>query len=862
MKGDFSRQTLCNARKRHYIGVLMQQGRVQLDADWNEQQGIFQNRIETGSLDLIGMCGAPRHNPGFCIMTEETQLSKEEKERLARLGILPLKGDNFLIGPGHYYVDGILCENDEVLSFTTQIDLLNITFSGKPETYLAYLDVWHRHMTALDDPLIREKALGGPDTTTRIKTVWQVRVSPLNEWEIKTESTTGMLAACAGRPDSSSGDSPCLLLPTSGYKRLENQLYRVEIHDPGSPGDKASFKWSRDNGSIVAKIDKMSNDDPKKLIVKDIGPDTTLRFAPQQWVEVINNELELNGTPGCLIRIKEVDLDKLEITLEDAPTVSIDAKLNPKLRQWDGKGLVEIPADNDGWIGLESGIEVKFSQGTYKSGDYWLIPARSVTGDIEWPYDETPDKNPLPQPPLGIQHHYCKLALLDFNGFRFTKVEDCRRIFAPLADDIGISKVLLNRVGYGDNLLHNGMDISSDILANGLRIIFHEPIDKSIVSHASCSVTLELPFPLTSEDQKIWGDAVIGYQPFILGAYIQIEKPRELCWYPLNETVAFFQNIWAKNVKSRIRCLFQQDWEVFDPEGSPSSNWDYNEKNYVVQSSGDTGAGEKGSIGFGTISINKQRLRENAQYIGLTATKPLGTYYYHPYPLYLGMVFNWRNNQDYWLFQCGYYPWIIGRGTLWFIKGVVMHIKDGQLADEDVYINDIIGNSPCLPEEISLDIKQSKERLIFGILVEFKGGNGYCFNDFSHEESFEVPQAPKKLEEGSGVGMATRFTGGAQFTRMEIVYPDGKEVLIPPVDENRILAHLAVKRFLPKYNGGIGINSRYCLNSQTTIGTVHSEADFEQWFWMVPPMPRYGYGYGYSDGSGYGTSLISGDVIS
>ena len=42
MKGDFSRQTYKKAK--HYSGVLMQQGRVQLDADWNEQQAIARHR--------------------------------------------------------------------------------------------------------------------------------------------------------------------------------------------------------------------------------------------------------------------------------------------------------------------------------------------------------------------------------------------------------------------------------------------------------------------------------------------------------------------------------------------------------------------------------------------------------------------------------------------------------------------------------------------------------------------------------------------------------------------------------------------------------------------------------------------------
>ena len=38
MKGDFTRFSFDPAK--HYSGVRMQQGRVQLDADWNEQQSI------------------------------------------------------------------------------------------------------------------------------------------------------------------------------------------------------------------------------------------------------------------------------------------------------------------------------------------------------------------------------------------------------------------------------------------------------------------------------------------------------------------------------------------------------------------------------------------------------------------------------------------------------------------------------------------------------------------------------------------------------------------------------------------------------------------------------------------------------
>ena len=63
--------------------------------------------------------------------------------------------------------------------FTAQPDLRPTGPSLLPATdglYVAYLEAWERHITALEDETIKETALGGPDTTTRTKTVWQVRM--------------------------------------------------------------------------------------------------------------------------------------------------------------------------------------------------------------------------------------------------------------------------------------------------------------------------------------------------------------------------------------------------------------------------------------------------------------------------------------------------------------------------------------------------------------------------------------------------------------------------------------------------------------------------------------------------------------
>lgn len=63
MQGDFSR-LLFQPRGAH-TGVLMQQGRVQLDADWNEQVGIDAARTARLAADVLGAAVAPLDDPGF-----------------------------------------------------------------------------------------------------------------------------------------------------------------------------------------------------------------------------------------------------------------------------------------------------------------------------------------------------------------------------------------------------------------------------------------------------------------------------------------------------------------------------------------------------------------------------------------------------------------------------------------------------------------------------------------------------------------------------------------------------------------------------------------------------------------------------
>lgn len=559
MKGDFSRDTF--DKSKHYNSVLMQQGRVQLDADWNEQQAINSYLRETETRDIIGKCGTPENDSGF-----------EIKCGLHRSG-MPM----ILIGKGRYYVDGILCENENELDYIKQVGKPEIPLSNECPFGLVYLDVWNRHISFLDDPNIKERALGGPDTTTRIMTIWQVKIHHYAELPkcdmdfIKDIDPTydinnrGMIDAQTIPIDD---ETPCYLPPQSNYQGIENQLYRIEIHRGGNfkknNNSQVTFKWSQDNGSVVTAITGIN----KTLItVSDLGKDDVLGFKEGQWVEISDDVIELNGNLGFMTKINDIFLDEQQIELsQELPNdfiVRFDPK-NPdryhlKLRRWDGANSNGLEITGN-WQYIDRGIQVTFSDGEYKTGDYWLIPTRTATGDIEWPSG--------PQIRKGIEHHYCPLAIIKYseerNKYRYSLEKDCREKFPSLTDlKNEESGIHITKVCYGDNKLDLINDSEIDVKEfSGLLIVFDKNIEKIVEKYNFIGgqdslrppnpiffVTLYIPFPvLLPTNNILYLDNVIGYQPLVLIANIKNND---------NEIILNFNGIttggWIQNVLPKAR---------------------------------------------------------------------------------------------------------------------------------------------------------------------------------------------------------------------------------------------------------------------------------------------------------------------
>ena len=146
------------------------------------------------------------------------------------------------IGAGHYYADGTLLENDSETAYPDQPDRFDVDWPLPAGRHAIVLESWRRLITALDDPSIREVALGGPTTSSRERVVWQVGRGARRRrtGSAPTSCPTGCRPP-ASWPRAPSRTqvltSPCLVPPQAGFTGLENQFYRVEIFDSGPAYD-------------------------------------------------------------------------------------------------------------------------------------------------------------------------------------------------------------------------------------------------------------------------------------------------------------------------------------------------------------------------------------------------------------------------------------------------------------------------------------------------------------------------------------------------------------------------------------------------------------------------------------------------
>ncbi|MCK0195347.1 DUF6519 domain-containing protein [Ancylobacter sp. 6x-1] len=403
MKGDFSRVSFDAVRSVRQVTI--QQGRVLSDADLGEASDAMLRRIETETIDTLGAEAAPSIGGGF--------------------GLLPpaAPGGPIRLSAGRLYVDGLQVENH------SETVLPNVSGTGRR---LVYLKATVDHITGVDEPKLRDPALGDADTAGRTIIRAEIGIldagagdtcsAPNAAFEAMAAPSGGTLTVTQSTAPVSS--DPCKLTEKAGYSRLENLLYRCEVHGGTAltPGrfalDGLQVKVSRNNACELARISAVSGN---RVTLDAASRDGMPVFAKGSYAELLPDGAPYDAAAfGPLTRIDDVEGDVLVLAS------AAGAGANGRVRLW-SQDLVTLAAPYE--IALD-GLVFTLGGTDFRRGDYWIAPARYVLADLD---PTVPTGVPLP--PAGPLVVYSRLGMLTVADgvVDATSLLDCRHLFAPLA---------------------------------------------------------------------------------------------------------------------------------------------------------------------------------------------------------------------------------------------------------------------------------------------------------------------------------------------------------------------------------------------------------------------------------------------
>lgn len=490
MKSDITRDTF--SVLNHFSRVISQQGRVMLDADTNEQTSILLHYLRTLAFDLIGPYAAPVMAAGFRLNKGSEERLVISGGRMYIRGLL-VENDAtcFYTNQPYYQLAAddpfakALAEKKQAQYWvyldawerhvtSLQADHIREKALGGPDTCTRAQVVWQVRAIDLDVNLQQanlnkrrtwlqarrtrlQQALAGKSTAQKEKIQAQMGKveQQLRMLDRRLDTCDGPLTQLLPRSDAMLAArldpgaeiaDACVTSPDSKYRGAENQLYRVEVHRGGIAGE-ATIKWSRDNASISTTWLGTSG--------YDLEVGNARGFSQGNWVELTDDIAELRGTPGVLARLSKVEGGSLSVDPESSGADALawsGAAKNPTVRRWDHFATEDTVLEEDGsilitetpigtadaaatWMDLEDGIQIQFAEGgEYRSGDYWLIPARVETGNIEWPeaLSDPPGSLAAHVPPHGVIHYYAPLGFVNWVSEQL-KIKSCYCEFEPLS---------------------------------------------------------------------------------------------------------------------------------------------------------------------------------------------------------------------------------------------------------------------------------------------------------------------------------------------------------------------------------------------------------------------------------------------
>ncbi|WP_426610537.1 DUF6519 domain-containing protein [Bradyrhizobium sp. McL0616] len=485
MPSDRSR--LSDRPRRLYSGIVAQQGRVLLDRDVNELEDIVLSRLATDVREIVGPSGTP--DDGFRISPPNTTpspgfFSPPEPATSSPPEVLG-GGDDFLIGAGSMYLGGHRVEfpsrqDDQAVSYSylDQPDWpLPVQIAGDLAHELIYLDAVLQEVSAVEDPDLLEVALGGPDTSQRLRfiprvkretvdasdcaTAWEQAIGKWTALGLTFDPATMRLSPAAKlqvtfTEDASTGD-PCDPTATGGYLGADNQLIRAQVSAPD--GTPPTLVWGYDNASFIYRITSVSPDATTLTLASD-PPDAVHTPQAGQIVEILTTGSVIAAEPDetdpagvkRIVRVAAEAVGEFHglaqpygpitqgdptsyIVLSDPVGAAIAASALPLfLRVWQAQLPLTIDAPLtlfDPNTQISTGLEVTLSGAkALADGAYWEIAARPSTPQAVYPEDLLT----APRAADGPFRLVCPLAVIDWTAKGGPSITDCRNTFDNLVN--------------------------------------------------------------------------------------------------------------------------------------------------------------------------------------------------------------------------------------------------------------------------------------------------------------------------------------------------------------------------------------------------------------------------------------------
>jgi hypothetical protein len=455
--------------KKHYSSVRMQQGRVLTDDDWNENERIENEDRRRSRVDIIGPFGSP--DDGFKI-TKIPGLT----------GVIDAGRINFLINAGTLYLGGLRLELDEDETYRLQKDWLQQpfdldkipAFTGTEQFDLVYIETWQQPVSAVEDDSLFEVALGGPDTTTRLRTMRRVHLASnigfcdcadawqqlLSNWEAahlgkinKSFERIRDVKLKVTFSDAGLPEDLCTPTAAGGYLGAENQAIRVQIVD------QTHFTWGFDNASPLYRVTVSADGKTVHMLTEPKDQyhwplsNQVVEILP--WSAVLPNGEKVAEQMGHLSKVDaSFNPDTGDFTLANtlSATFGIDWKSRSDkndldnqtpseyfyLRVWHrGDDLASDPKikftpGTPVSLG-HTGLEITITGSDIVAPDYWVIAARPETPNRIVPWE-------LEQgiPPHGVRRFFAPLAIIRWShiGRQISGdvMHDCRKKFNPLTE--------------------------------------------------------------------------------------------------------------------------------------------------------------------------------------------------------------------------------------------------------------------------------------------------------------------------------------------------------------------------------------------------------------------------------------------